>query len=333
MHVDRLVGQVQILQVLAPTASPPPRAPRRCTSRRDASRSAAAGPSGSRSSRPRSARALRSSGSGATARGPCRTTASRRRTSSSRCSAARPTASAGFSRLPASIVPPDAEPAPTSVWISSMKRIAFGSLSSAVEHLLDALLEVAAIARAGDQRAEVERVDLARPSAPRARRPRWMRSARPSASAVLPTPGSPTSSGLFLRRRHSTWTMRSSSSVAADQRIDLPVGGLRDQIGGIRLERIAAAAPASSPSGARRPARSLVAAVRDRRAAASADRRPACAGSTPRGSPLPAAGTRAGAAVDLLRARRGGVHHGALDDAIEAERRFGLDRPCGRAPA
>src|SRR5204862_396146 len=40
-------------------------------------------------------------------------------------------ASAGFSRLPASIVPPDADPAPTSVWISSMNRIACGCLSSA----------------------------------------------------------------------------------------------------------------------------------------------------------------------------------------------------------
>ena len=31
------------------------------------------------------------------------------------------------------------------------------------------------------------------------------------------------------------------------------------------------------------------------------------------------------AALHLLRARRGGVHDGAFDDAIEAERRFGLD--------
>ncbi len=38
-----------------------------------------------------------------------------------------------------------------------------------------------------------------------------MRRARPSAMAVLPTPASPTSSGLFLRRRHSVWMTRSSS--------------------------------------------------------------------------------------------------------------------------
>ena len=32
--------------------------------------------------------------------------------------------------------------------------------------------------------------------------------ARPSAIAVLPTPGSPTNSGLFFCRRHSTWMVR-----------------------------------------------------------------------------------------------------------------------------
>ncbi len=36
--------------------------------------------------------------------------------------------------------------------------------------------------------------------------------ARPSAIAVFPTPGSPTNSGLFLRRRQSTWMQRSTSS-------------------------------------------------------------------------------------------------------------------------
>ena len=39
----------------------------------------------------------------------------------------------------------------------------------------------------------------------------WMRSASPSTMAVLPTPGSPTKTGLFLRRRQSTWMVRSIS--------------------------------------------------------------------------------------------------------------------------
>jgi hypothetical protein len=38
-----------------------------------------------------------------------------------------------------------------------------------------------------------------------------MRCARPSAIAVLPTPGSPISTGLFFLRRDSTWMTRSIS--------------------------------------------------------------------------------------------------------------------------
>src|SRR5260221_137540 len=46
-----------------------------------------------------------------------------------------------------------------------------------------------------------------------------MRRARPSAIAVLPTPASPTSSGLFLRRRHSvSMTLSSSRSRSAAMR-------------------------------------------------------------------------------------------------------------------
>ena len=42
--------------------------------------------------------------------------------------------------------------------------------------------------------------------------PLRMRSARPSTMAVLPTPGSPIKTGLFLVRRESTWTVRRISS-------------------------------------------------------------------------------------------------------------------------
>ncbi len=47
-----------------------------------------------------------------------------------------PEARAGLSRLPASMVPPEAEPAPTSVWISSMNRMAPDCSSSAVSTCL-----------------------------------------------------------------------------------------------------------------------------------------------------------------------------------------------------
>ena len=41
--------------------------------------------------------------------------------------------------------------------------------------------------------------------------PRTIRSASPSAIAVLPTPGSPTNSGLFFERRQRIWMVRSTS--------------------------------------------------------------------------------------------------------------------------
>jgi hypothetical protein len=41
-----------------------------------------------------------------------------------------PPCSAGFSRFEASIAPPDVAPAPITVWISSMNRIASGWFSS-----------------------------------------------------------------------------------------------------------------------------------------------------------------------------------------------------------
>ena len=68
-----------------------------------------------------------------------------------------PRASAGFSRLPASIAP-SAFPAPTSVCISSMNRMMSpAAWLHLVEHALQPLLELAAIFRAGDHRAHVER--------------------------------------------------------------------------------------------------------------------------------------------------------------------------------
>ena len=66
----------------------------------------------------------------------------------------------GLISVARSIVPPVTAPAPTVEWISSMKRIAFGRAAQRLDHRLEALLEVAAEARAGEQRAGVEREDL-----------------------------------------------------------------------------------------------------------------------------------------------------------------------------
>ncbi len=97
-----------------------------------------------------------------------------------------------------------------------------GHFLELVDDRFEPLLEVAAVLGAGDQRAHVERVDRAR---------------RRSTSGTLasvdhgrqPLGQSPScrhplrrrSSGLFLRRRHRICTVRSTSSFAADQRIDL----------------------------------------------------------------------------------------------------------------
>jgi hypothetical protein len=43
-----------------------------------------------------------------------------------------PVDSAGFNRFDASMAPPEVAPAPITVWISSMKRIAFGIFSSSL---------------------------------------------------------------------------------------------------------------------------------------------------------------------------------------------------------
>jgi hypothetical protein len=48
-----------------------------------------------------------------------------------------------------------------------------------------------------------------------------MRWAMPSTMAVLPTPGSPMSTGLFLVRRLSTCMHAADLLVAADDRVDL----------------------------------------------------------------------------------------------------------------
>ena len=70
-----------------------------------------------------------------------------------------PRASIGFSMFDASIEP-SAAPAPTTVCSSSMKRMTWPcGVGDLLEHRLQPLLELAAVLRAGDERAHVERDD------------------------------------------------------------------------------------------------------------------------------------------------------------------------------
>ena len=122
-----------------------------------------------------------------------------------------PRASAGLSMLPASMAP-SALPAPTMVCSSSMNRMicpsclarslrtAFRRSSNSPRNLAPAISEPMSSARM--------RLFLS----PSGTSPLMMRCASPSTIAVLPTPGSPISTGLFLVRRCSTWMVRRISS-------------------------------------------------------------------------------------------------------------------------
>ena len=122
-----------------------------------------------------------------------------------------PRARAGLIRFAASIAPSDF-PAPTSVCISSMKRMispaaasisfrmAFSRSSNSPRYLAPAM------------RAPMSSAISFLFFRLSGTSPLTMRSARPSAMAVLPTPGSPMRTGLFFVRRLSTCIARRISS-------------------------------------------------------------------------------------------------------------------------
>ena len=123
-----------------------------------------------------------------------------------------PRASMGFKRLPASMAP-SVLPAPTMVWSSSMKRRIlpsdfFTSLRTAFSRSSNSPRYLAPATRAPMSRAKMvlsfREVGTS---------PLTIRWARPSAMAVLPTPGSPMRTGLFLLfRERIRMTLRISSS-------------------------------------------------------------------------------------------------------------------------
>ena len=118
-----------------------------------------------------------------------------------------PCASAGFNMLLASMAP-SAAPAPTNVWISSMKRI--------ISPLDCRTSSITAFRRSSNSPRNLVPATNAPMSSAMTLRPFnelgtssaaifW---ARPSAMAVLPTPASPTITGLFLVRRVNTCATR-----------------------------------------------------------------------------------------------------------------------------
>ena len=122
-----------------------------------------------------------------------------------------PRASIGLSRFAAS-TEPSAEPAPTIVCSSSMKRTIVPS-ESAIS-LRTALSRSSNSPRyfAPAISAPTSSATTRRSRRPSGTSPETIRCASPSAMAVLPTPGSPISTGLFFVRRLSTWITRRISS-------------------------------------------------------------------------------------------------------------------------
>ena len=113
--------------------------------------------------------------------------------------------------LPASIAP-SALPAPTMVCSSSMKRM---TCPSCFERSFSTAFSRSSNSPRNFAPAIKEPISSARMRLPRSdsgTSPLTMRNASPSTIAVLPTPGSPISTGLFLVRRCSTWMVRRISS-------------------------------------------------------------------------------------------------------------------------
>ncbi len=122
-----------------------------------------------------------------------------------------PRASIGLIMFPASMAP-SAAPAPTTVW-SSSRKVMISPSESAISFNT-------ALRRSSNSPRYLEPATMEPMSSDTTRlflsdsgtSPATMRLARPSTMAVLPTPGSPISTGLFFVRRESTWMTRRISS-------------------------------------------------------------------------------------------------------------------------
>ena len=108
-----------------------------------------------------------------------------------------PLASIGLRRLPASILP-SVLPAPTMVWSSSIKRSIFPSEPFISSRTAFSLSSKSPRYLAPAMRAPISRLKIVLSLSPSGTSPRTILWASPSAMAVLPTPGSPMSTGLFL---------------------------------------------------------------------------------------------------------------------------------------
>ena len=148
-----------------------------------------------------------------------------------------PRASIGLSMFPASIAP-SAAPAPTTVCSSSMNsRIrpsaaltscstAFRRSSNSPRYFAPATSEPMSSAKTVLSRS------------PSGTSPRTIRWASPSTIAVLPTPGSPISTGLFFVLRDRIWMTRRISSSRPITGSSRPLRAGLDEVAPVLLERL-----------------------------------------------------------------------------------------------
>ena len=149
-----------------------------------------------------------------------------------------PRASIGLSMLPASIAESPPAPAPTTVCSSSMKVMIWppASLISSSTALSRSSNSPRYFAPATI--AARSRLSTRRPLSESGTSPATTRWASPSTTAVLPTPGSPISTGLFLVRRRQHLHHPPDLGVAADHRVEPALlGGLRE-VDGVLLQRL-----------------------------------------------------------------------------------------------
>ena len=165
-----------------------------------------------------------------------------------------PRASAGFSRLAASFCPACAAGADQRVRLVDEQDDRRRRRLHLVDDALEAVLELALHAGAGLQQAQVERHGASRPSAHRGTSPAAMRSARPSTTAVLPTPASPVRIGLFWRRRVRMSTIWRISASRPRIGSILPALACADELGAELVERPARARRLAGRRAARRAA-------------------------------------------------------------------------------
>ena len=105
------------------------------------------------------------------------------------------------------------------------------------QHGLQPLLELAAELGAGEELRQVERqhAPVLQPSGTSPAASRW---ASPSTTAVLPTPGSPISTGIVLGAARQHLDRAADLVVAADHRVELAVLRFLGQVAGVFGERL-----------------------------------------------------------------------------------------------